>query len=64
MSPSLIGLAIGLLLGGMSYGMLKKLGERVDKPETKTLLNTVALIELVTLPVFGYLIGAFVFEGG
>jgi hypothetical protein len=62
MSPSLIGLAIGLLLGGISYGMLKKLGARVDKPETKTLLNTVALIELVTLPVFGYLIGAFVFE--
>ena len=62
MSPSLIGLAVGLLLGGISYGMLKKLGERVDKPETKTLLNTVALIELVTLPVFGYLIGAFVFE--
>ena len=62
MSPSLIGLAIGLLLGGVSYGMLKKLGTRVDKDETKTLLNTVALIELVTLPVFGYLIGAFVFE--
>jgi hypothetical protein len=62
MSPSLIGLAIGLLLGGISYGMLKKLGTRVDKPETRTLLNTVALIELVTLPVFGYLIGAFVFE--
>jgi hypothetical protein len=61
MSPSMIGAAIGLLLGGISYGMLKKLGERVDKPETKTLLSTVALIELVTLPVFGYLIGAFVF---
>ena len=62
MSSSLIGLAIGLLLGGVSYGMLRKLGTRVDKPETKSLLNTVALIELVTLPVFGYLIGAFVFE--
>ena len=61
MSSSLIGLAIGLLLGGVSYGMLRKLGTRVDKPETKKLLNTVALIELVTLPVFGYLIGAFVF---
>ena len=62
MSSSLIGLAIGLLLGGVSYGMLRKLGTRVDKPETKSLLNTAALIELVTLPVFGYLIGAFVFE--
>ncbi len=62
MSPSLIGLAVGLLLGGISYGMLRKLGTRVDKDETKTLLNTVALIELVTLPVFGYLIGAVVFE--
>ena len=62
MSPSLIGLAIGLVLGGVSYGMLRKLGTRVDKSETKTLLNTVALIELVTLPVFGYLIGAYVFE--
>ena len=62
MSSSLIGLAIGLLLGGVSYGMLRKLGTRVDKPETKSLLNTVARIELVTLPVFGYLIGAFVFE--
>ena len=62
MNPSLIGLAIGLVLGGVSYGMLRKLGTRVDKPETKSLLNTVALIELVTLPVFGYLIGAFVFE--
>ncbi len=50
MSPySLIGLAIGsCLLGGISYGMLRKLGGRVDKAETKTLLNTVALIELVT----------------
>ena len=33
MSPSLIGLAIGLLLGGMSYGMLKKLGEPEKNPK-------------------------------
>ncbi len=43
MSPSLIGLVVGLLLGGVSYGTLRKLGTRVDKAETKTLLNTVAI---------------------
>ncbi len=62
MSPSLIGLAIGLLLGGLSYGILKKLGERVDKPETKKLLHIVGLSELLILPAMGYVIGAVVFE--
>ena len=60
MSPGLIGFGIGALLGGMGYGTLQKLKERVDKPETKTVLNAVAIIELLSLPLIGYLAGAYV----
>ena len=57
----IIGAALGLLVGVVNYGMLVKLMERVEKEETKRLLKIVAQLDLIVLPLIGYLIGTHVF---
>ena len=57
----MIGAGIGFTLGIVNYGMLTKLAERVEKQETKKVLKIVALLDLVILPLIGFLIGTHVF---
>ena len=61
MSPGLIGLLIGALAAIANYQVLHRLGERVEKPETKRVLRIVALLDLAVLPVLGFLIGTYGF---
>jgi NhaP-type Na+/H+ or K+/H+ antiporter len=56
MTAGLIGAAIGLLLGVISWRTLSILAERVEKPETKKLLGIVGAFEIVLMPVIGYVI--------
>ncbi|MGL4396369.1 MAG: hypothetical protein ACRCS9_07520 [Hyphomicrobium sp.] len=62
MTTGQIGLALGLAFGLFSYMTLQRLRQKVDKPETRKLLQIVSIIELLTLPVVGYLIGTYFFE--
>ena len=57
----MIGAGIGFTLGIVNYGMLTKLSERVEKAETKKVLKIVAALDLVVLPLIGFLIGTHVF---
>jgi len=59
-TAALVGLAIGVLLGVVNYMVLGRLAGRVEMEETRRVLRLVALIDLVVLPVAGYLIGAYV----
>ena len=59
-TAALVGLAIGVVLGVVNYMVLGRLAERVEMAETRRVLRLVALIDLVVLPVAGYLIGAYV----
>ncbi len=61
MSSAGIGAALGLLFGIGNYMLLAKLSERVEKIETRKVLKTVGLLDLVILPLIGYLIGGHVF---
>ncbi len=61
MTSGTIGAALGLLFGIGNYLLLAKLSERVEKPETRKVLKTVGLLDLVILPLIGYLIGTHVF---
>lgn len=61
MTSGMIGAAIGLIAGVANYLLLAKLSERVEKAETKKVLKTVGLLDLVVLPLIGYLIGTHVF---
>jgi len=61
MTPQIIGLLIGGALGVANWFVLKALAGRVEKPESKRVLGIVGGLDLVILPVVGYLIGLFVF---
>jgi len=58
----MIGLLIGLAAGVASYLLLQQLKAQVDLAETKRVLQVVSVIDLVLLPVIGYLIGAYVID--
>jgi len=62
MTPGLIGFAIGLVLGVSSFLALRQVSARVDLAETRRVLGIVGVLELIALPVAGYLTGAYVFE--
>ncbi len=59
-TAALVGLAIGIVLGVVNYLVLGRLAGRVEMAETRRVLRLVALIDLVVLPVAGFLIGAYV----
>jgi hypothetical protein len=61
MSPGLVGLVIGSVAGVASYLALGALKARVDMAETRKVLSIAAVVELITFPVVGYLVGAYVF---
>ena len=61
MTTGLAGLAIGLVAGLINSAMLGKLAERVEKDETKKVLKIVGVMDLVVLPLLGFLIGEYVF---
>ncbi len=61
MTPQVIGMLIGAAFGVANWFVLKALAGRVEKPETKRVLGIVGGLDLVILPVIGYMIGLFVF---
>jgi O-antigen/teichoic acid export membrane protein len=61
MTAAAIGAGIGLLVGAANYVLLAQLSERVEKDETKKVLKIVGLLDLVVLPLIGFLIGTYVF---
>jgi ABC-type lipoprotein release transport system permease subunit len=61
-SAGLVGLLIGLLAGVVGYLAVQRLKGRVEMAETRRVLQIVSVIDLVLLPVLGYLIGAYVFK--
>ena len=59
MTAGPIGIVIGALLGIASYRALQSLKERVANKETKKVLHIVSMIDLISFPIIGYLVGAF-----
>ncbi|MGD9913832.1 MAG: hypothetical protein AB7S80_07105 [Rhizobiaceae bacterium] len=57
MSGILIGAAVGLGIGVVTYAALKVLAGRVDLDDTKRVLNVTGLIDLVLFPVVGAVAG-------
>jgi phage shock protein PspC (stress-responsive transcriptional regulator) len=60
-SPGLVGLVAGAVAGIASYLALDALKARVAMAESRKVLGIVAVVDLITFPVIGYLIGAYVF---
>ena len=61
MTGGVIGAALGLVLGILNYQLLAKLSQRVEKDETRKVLKTVGLLDLIVLPLIGYLLATHVF---
>jgi hypothetical protein len=57
----LIGLAIGAVSGFAGYLVLTFAAARSPSEPAARALRTVGMLELVSMPIVGYLIGAFVF---
>ena len=56
MSAGLIGASVGLVIAVADFALLRLLASRVDLPETRRVLNVTGLIQLVLLPVVGYVV--------
>jgi hypothetical protein len=63
MTAGPVGLVVGTVLGIASYRALQMLKLRVEKEETRKVLQLVSLIDLCSFPIIGYLVGAYVFSG-
>ena len=61
MTSGAIGAGLGMLFGIGNYMAIAKLSERVEKPETRKVLKIVGLLDLIILPLIGYMIGNHVF---
>ena len=54
------GALIGLALGIAGFVVMKALARRVELEETKTVLNTAAIVDLALLPLLGAFAGGLV----
>lgn len=54
------GALVGLAIGGAGFFAIKALSARVELPETKTVLKTVATVDLILFPVLGAFVGGLV----
>jgi nitrate reductase NapE component len=61
MTAGPVGLVVGTVFGIVAYRALQALKARVEMPETKKALQIMAVIDLVSFPVLGYLAGAYGF---
>jgi ABC-type microcin C transport system permease subunit YejE len=61
MSSSLIGLGVGAVLGVAGYRTLQVLRSRVEMEETRKVLHIVSMIDLISFPIIGFVVGAYVF---
>ena len=64
MMIALAGALIGLLLAVVEFEFLRRLTERVELAETRKVLRTVGLIQLVILPLIGWFLAPFVMGEG
>ncbi|HTV68424.1 MAG TPA: hypothetical protein VMF90_07805 [Rhizobiaceae bacterium] len=60
MSGMMMGAIAGGIIGVVSFIGLRMLAGRVELPETKTVLNTVGIVDLALFPVLGAFIGGLI----
>jgi hypothetical protein len=60
MSGMMTGAIAGGIIGVVSFIGLRMLAGRVELPETKTVLNTVGIVDLALFPVLGAFIGGLI----
>ena len=60
MSGMTTGALIGLALGIVGFVAMRTLARRVELPETKTVLNLAAIVDLALFPVLGAFAGGLV----
>ena len=61
MTPGIIGALVGLVLALGYVAFARSLSRRVELEDTRKALKTSAIVQIVLLPVMGYVAGTFAF---
>ncbi len=63
MSPSMIGLVAGAILGIVNSFVILRVARTRRQPAARSMLKAVGLFDLVLMPALGWVIGTYVFGG-
>ena len=63
MTPPLIGLVIGILLGIANWVVVLRIAAKQERPGVRKLMTAIGWFDLVVLPAIGWFVGANFFEG-
>ena len=61
MSTALIGALVGLGLALVELALLRTLSQRVDLPETRTVLRVAGGVQIVLFPLLGWFVAPYLF---